>query len=79
MSLDKNKTAQSLPQGDQDEDAAFKGWQRTAAGDVFPLYNITAEGHPLRGSTVTDKTLHKLNLHVPDAPPPEEPSDSSIR
>lgn len=79
MYNDKNKTAQSLPQGVHDEDAAFKGWQRTGSGDVFPLYNITAEGHPLRGSTVTDKTLQKLNLQVPEAPPPEEPPDSTIR
>ena len=53
-----------------DSDAEFLGWQKTNSGEVFALYNITASGHPSLGSTVTDKTLHKLNLQVPGAPLP---------
>jgi len=73
MSDGENPMTQSLQQSTQNEDAEFKGWQKTGSGDVIPLYNITAAGHPSRGSTVTDKTLHKLNLHVPGAPLPEGP------
>jgi hypothetical protein len=58
------------PEGGQGEDAVFQGWQKTGSGEVFALFNITAPGHPALGSTVTDKTLHKLHLHVPDAPIP---------
>jgi len=61
----------SSPEGSQGEDAVFKGWQKTGSGEVFALFNITAPGHPAHGSTVTDKTLHKLHLQVPGAPPPE--------
>ena len=64
-------TAGSVPQSTRSEDAVCKGWQITSSGEVFALYNITAAGHPALGSTVTDKTLHKMNLHVPGAPPPE--------
>jgi len=60
----------SSPEGSQGEDAVFQGWQKTRSGEVFALFNITAPGHPALGSTVTDKTLHKLHLHVPDAPLP---------
>lgn len=56
-----------------DSDAKFLGWQKTGAGKVFALYNITAAGHPSLGSTVTDKTLHKLNLQVPGALLPQGP------
>ena len=54
-------------------DAIYIGWQTTSAGDTFPLYNITAEDHPLNGSTVTDKTLNELNLRIPGAPIPQNP------
>ncbi len=60
----------SSPEDSQGEDAVFKGWQKTGSGEVFALFNITAPGHPALGSTVTDKTLHKLHLQVPDAPLP---------
>jgi hypothetical protein len=56
-----------------DSDAKFLGWQKTGSGEVFALYNITAAGDPSLGSTVTDKTLHKLNLQVPGAPLPQGP------
>ena len=35
------------------------------SGDVYALYTITAADHPSCGSTVTEKTLNKLNLQVP--------------
>ena len=67
MLTDESQTAESSPERPLDEDAVFKGWQKTGSGEVFALYNITATGHPLRGSTVSDKTLHKMGLQVPDA------------
>ena len=53
----------------QHEDAVFAGWQETGSGDAFALYTITAATNPSRGSTVSDRTLMKMHLHVPDAPP----------
>jgi hypothetical protein len=55
-----------------EEDAAFLGWQENPLGENFPLFTITAPGHPLRGSTVSDQTLRKLNLHPPDILRPEK-------
>ena len=60
--------ARSLSLGDRKEDAVFIGWQKTSSGDVVALYRITLTGHPSLGSTVSDGTLHKLNLRVPVAP-----------
>jgi hypothetical protein len=71
MFKDNSPTAGSFPQSTRSEDAVFKGWQATRSGEVFALYNITSAGHPALGSTVTDKTLHKLNLQVPSAPLPD--------
>ena len=73
MFKDNNPTAGSFTQSTRSEDAVFKGWQKTGSGEVFALYNITSAGHPAHGSTVTDKTLHRLNLQVPSAPLPEGP------
>ena len=50
-------------------DAEFIGWQENLHGENFPLYNITATNHPLRGSTVSEKSLNELNLQVPGVPP----------
>jgi hypothetical protein len=72
MFNEKTPTSGPLSQGTRNEDAEFKGWQKTGSGEVFALYNIVAAGHPAAGSTVTDKTLHRLNMQVPDAPPPQE-------
>jgi hypothetical protein len=49
-------------------DAVFIGWQKTLTGEVFPLYNVTAQGHPLYCSTVSDQTLRKQNLKIPQTP-----------
>jgi hypothetical protein len=48
-----------------DSDAVFLGWQETSTGKVIALYNITAEMHPSFGSTVTERILRKLKLHIP--------------
>ena len=53
----------------RDGDAVFAGWQETGSGKTFALYTITAASSPSRGSTVSDRTLAKMHLHVPDAPP----------
>jgi len=54
----------------QGEDAVFLGWQKVGGTEALPLYNITAPGHPLSGSTVTDMKLLSLNLKIPFTPPP---------
>lgn len=65
----KNKPAvPGAQQGAPTTDAVFLGWQSVRSGEVYALYNITATGHPSRGSTVTGPTLRKLRLQVPDAP-----------
>jgi phage/plasmid-like protein (TIGR03299 family) len=58
-------------------DAKFVGWQKTFSGRIFPLYTITAADHPSYQSTVTEATLRRLHLRVPQtlSPYPEiEPS-----
>lgn len=60
-------------QSSSDSDAKFLGWQKTGSGEVFALYNITAADHPSFGSTVTEKSLQKLDLGVPGAPLPQGP------
>ena len=52
-----------------ESDATFLGWQETGSGDAFALYVVTAANHPSRGSTVSQKGLHKLDLQVPGVPP----------
>jgi hypothetical protein len=49
-------------------DAVFIGWQTIPSGEVFPLYNVTAKNHPLYRSTVSDQTLRKQNLKIPQTP-----------
>lgn len=53
----------------QGDGVVFLGWQRTRNGEEIPLYNVTAEDHPLYGSTVTDRTLREHNLPVPRSSP----------
>ena len=73
MFKEKDGTAPTLSQNSRNEDAVFLGWQKMSSGGVFALYSITAAGHPSLGSTVTDRTLQKLNLQIPDAPFPQGP------
>ena len=68
----KNKKL-SLPTSDshrsvQTNDAVFLGWQSNFEGGFFPLYIITAQNHPSNGSTVTDETLRKMKLEIPQTP-----------
>jgi hypothetical protein len=72
MFIDKKSEFRIVPQGPRRPDAVFLGWQLIRSGDPIALYNITAVGHPSHGSTVTDKTLMKLNLQIPGTPPPDE-------
>ena len=64
-----NPAAETLPESTRQKDAIFLGWQKTSAGEPFALYTITAADHPSLGSTVTDKSLLKLNLQIPQTPP----------
>lgn len=66
MQTKANVSAHTNPYS-SDSDAKFLGWQKTGSGEVFALYNVTAADHPSFGSTVTEKSLQKLNLQVPDA------------
>ena len=59
------RTNQSVP----NSDAVFLGWQQIPWGRPLALYNITAAGHPLYGSTVTEDTLRKFNIQIPQIPP----------
>ncbi len=71
------KSAEPLPLDDQHAQAVFIGWQWTRSGKIYPLYNVTVEGHPYFGSTVSDKTLRRLNLDIPQTPPPQIPAKNS--
>lgn len=51
-------------------DAVFLGWQKRSGKDIFPLFNITAADHPLYQSTVSEATLRREHLRVPDIPSP---------
>ncbi|MEO8167835.1 MAG: DUF932 domain-containing protein [bacterium] len=53
-----------------DVDASFLSWQDTLSGEIFPIYTITAAGHPLCNSMVREETLRKLRLRVPRTPSP---------
>ncbi|MGD1046384.1 MAG: hypothetical protein ABR936_13825 [Bacteroidota bacterium] len=66
-----NQNQKSNDSGSANSDAVFIGWQNTPSGEIFPLYNVTAENHPLYRSTVSDQTLRKQNLKIPQTPPPE--------
>jgi hypothetical protein len=54
-------------------DASFLGWQGSLKDVVFAVYNVTAPSHPLRGSTVSEKTLRLNNLKVPWTPQAPKP------
>jgi hypothetical protein len=49
-------------------DAIFLGWQTMLSGKIVALYNILIKNHPLYHSTVTEDTLRKQNLEVPQIP-----------
>jgi phage/plasmid-like protein (TIGR03299 family) len=53
-----------------DFDATFLGWQKKSSEDIFPLFNITVADHPLYQSTVSEATLHRLHLRIPQIPSP---------
>ncbi len=62
----------STNQSDSGSDAEFVGWQKTKSGDSVALYNITASGHPSYGSTVSENSLQRMNLQIPETPPPPD-------
>ena len=72
MGTEANMT-EEINASSSESDATFLGWQKTGAGEVFGLYNVTAANHPSRGSTVTENGLRKLNLQVPGVPLPQDP------
>ncbi|MFO7569423.1 MAG: DUF932 domain-containing protein [Smithellaceae bacterium] len=55
---------------DVNSDATFLGWQKKNDEDIFPLFNIILESHPLYQSTVSEATLRRLHLRVPRIPSP---------
>jgi hypothetical protein len=61
----------------QIKDAEFIGWQYTPRGENFALYNIIDRTHPSYGSTVTEETLRRLKLQVPQTPM-KSPSSSDF-
>jgi hypothetical protein len=58
-------------------DAVFIGWQKRLTGDAFPLYIVTAEGHPYYRSSVSETTLSKLNLKYEKQYHPNKRENSS--
>ena len=53
----------------RNSDAVFLGWQQTPWGTPMALFNITARGHPSYGSTVSEDTLRKFHLQIPQILP----------
>ena len=53
-----------------DADAKFLGWQKTLSGELIPLYAVTVADHPSYRSTVSDVTLRRLRLRIPQTPSP---------
>ena len=47
-------------------DAIFSGWQETITGECFALYRVLKTDHPSYGSTVSEKTIKRLNLKMPE-------------
>jgi hypothetical protein len=58
-------------QNTRGKDAEFIGWQERLAGEPIALYNVTCKEHSHFGSTVSHKSLHELNLNVPETPLPQ--------
>jgi len=56
-------------------DAVFIGYQMTEKGTAIPLFNIIAEDHPRKGSTVSEEGLRVLNLQVPEIPDKKDGSE----
>lgn len=49
-----------LQQINQSPSFEFKGNQKgLEVGEIFPLYNLCLNGHPLNGSTITAHTIHE--------------------
>ena len=63
-----DKSSSSFDPGVENSDAVFLGWQNTPSGEVFPIFNVTTKDHPLYHSTVSEQTLRKQNLKVPQMP-----------
>ncbi len=53
--------------------------ENTFGKPILPLYNITVVNHPSYGSTVSDKTLRKLNLRIPEIPSDELPVKETMK
>jgi hypothetical protein len=73
MALDESvnmqgETSGRTEQSQSDSDAIFIGWQEGYSGQSIAFYNIIAKGHPSFGSTVSEMSLRKLNLRVPNTP-----------
>lgn len=62
----------------QDFDATFLGWQNKLSEDMYPLFNITVPDHPLYQSTVSEATLRRLHLRVPQIPSPYPETTPSL-
>lgn len=70
------KSSENFEYESSDSDAIFIGWQELRSGNRIAFYNITVAGHPSFGSTVTESSLRKMNLKVPDHLPPESVSET---
>jgi len=60
--------AKRKKQSGSNQDAVFTGWQETPEGKSLKLYTIMSKENPFYGSTVTEPTLRKLDLQIPETP-----------
>jgi hypothetical protein len=66
-----NQEPESSSPESANSDAEFLGWQKTPAGKIFALYNVSAKQHPLYRSTVSEQTLRQQHLDTPPTPDPQ--------
>lgn len=52
----------------RNQDAEFIGYQEFPNNEPIAIFNVLKNNHPNYKSTVTAKTLNKLNLKIPDVP-----------
>jgi hypothetical protein len=60
--------AKSSNRSGKKSDAVFIGWQKSTNDTYLALFNVIVDDHPSHGSTVSELTLHELNLQIPRVP-----------
>lgn len=71
----KDRSSRNKSRPTDSADAVFIGYQMTEKGKSIPLFNIIAQDHPRKGSTVSEEGLKELNLRVPEIPDKKDRSE----